>query len=130
MYVLFWLNQVGVPTFVAAGRGLLGSHGLLDHILGTLGFLAAGAIWGGLYGLLVSRPSVLNGVAFGLLPTLFHWLVVAPIAGDGLFNNLRPWGIALPLLFYALIWGGLVGQLCHHWLAPPYAADTPPTSEA
>ncbi|CAA9412024.1 MAG: hypothetical protein AVDCRST_MAG64-2421 [uncultured Phycisphaerae bacterium] len=124
MYALFWSGQLAAPTFLAAERTLLGTRGWLDHAFAVLGFLAAGGIWGWLFGLLVPRPTLLAGVAFGLLPALFHWLVIAPLIGDGLFNRGTAAGVALPLLFNALVWGGIVGHLCHRWLRPPYDAVT------
>jgi hypothetical protein len=91
-----------------------------------VGFVIVGGLWGGLFGLLVTFPTTLKGVAFGLLPTLVDWLVTAPMTGHGLFNRGTAAGIGLPLLFHALIWGGILGNLCGRWLRPPYSAATPP----
>lgn len=62
-----------------------------------------------LYTTVVRRPSVVSGMAFGLLPTLFVWLVLAPLTGKPLFNGFTPQGLLIPLIFNVVIWGCFVG---------------------
>ncbi len=127
LYTAFWTGIMPAPNFVAAERAWLGARSpALDHLLGAAGFLLAGALWGALFGLIVSRPTVLKGMAFGLLPTLFLWLVMAPALGQPAFNGFRAEGILLPILFNVLIWGTILGYLCSSWLRPPYASATVP----
>jgi hypothetical protein len=122
-YVLALAGGPGsAPSFVAASRVWLGTHGGLDHALGTLGFLVAGGLWGALFALVITRPNVGTGMLFGIVPTVFLWLVVAPLAGAGLFMGGTLGGILLPLLANTLIWGGVLGYLCDRWLSPPSTA--------
>ena len=119
-YVLALSGGPGsAPSFVGASRGSFGTHGGLDHVLGTLGLLVAGGLWGTLFAVFVTRPNIGKGMLFGVVPTLFFWLVVAPLSGGGLFMGATASGIALPLLGNVLIWGGVLGSLCDRWLSPP-----------
>jgi hypothetical protein len=127
MYVLFWGNLV-TPTFLAAERAWFGQHGLWDHVLGVIGYVVAGGVWGAIFGLLVPRPTMLKGMLFGVLPTLFLWLVVAPLMHQPLFLGGRAPALLLPLLFNVLIWGSYVGRFCERRLRPPYTTATTPTT--
>src|SRR5688572_5029899 len=112
------------PTFVGASRVWLGQQGAVGHVLGVAGFVLVGGVWGALFGLLVARPTFLKGMLFGILPTLFHWLVLAPLAGAGPFSGGTAGGIILPLVTNVVLWGGLLGYLCERWLAHPTTAAT------
>ncbi len=46
---------------------------------------------------------------FGILPSLWLWVVVAPVVGNPLFNGFTTQGILMPLLFDVILWGTFVG---------------------
>ena len=97
------------PPFVAMYRGATGANNPpVDHIISLLGFLIAGGIWGAIYAALVKNPTVLSGLLFSLLPTLFLWLVMDPVSGKPIFGGFAPKAIILPLILNG-IWGAFVG---------------------
>ncbi len=102
----------GVPGFVGNYRATFGTHGAPDHVLGALLFAASGGFWGAIYGGLVARSTVLRGMAFAVLPTLWFWLVVAPATGKPLFLGGDPKGLALSLFFNVAVWGAFLGWAC------------------
>ena len=112
MYLLFLTNLGGVPGFVGIYRAFFGQNFPLDHILSILGFILAGGIWGLIFALLVRIPTVSKGIVFGILPSLFLWLVIAPAIGNPLFNGFTAQGIILPLIYNVVIWGSFVGWFC------------------
>ena len=117
------------PALEAAIRILAGRGGtMLSHVGAALGSLIAGALWGLVFGLLVRRPTILKGMAFGLVPALFQWMVMSPLLGDGLFFRRlgAGAGIGLPVLFNVLIFGSIVGYFCGRWLRPPYSGAVDP----
>jgi hypothetical protein len=107
-----------VPAFVGMFRAWFGANPPLDHVLGALGFVLAGGIWGLLFTALVHQPTLSKGMLFGLLPTLFLWLVLAPATGKPLFNGFTPQGIILPLVFNVIVWGSFVGWYCSRRIHP------------
>jgi len=123
LYAIFWAGVAAAPGFVLVERQLLGLGGWLDHVVGLSGFLIVNTLWGGLFGLLVARPTFLKGVAFGVLPTLVHWLL-AYATHPGSRMEWTGSAIGLPLLYHALIWGGLLGMLSGRWLGAPSATAT------
>ena len=125
-YVLFWSGVAATPPSFAAVQRLFGASGATGVILGLIASLAAAAAWGALFGLLVKRPTILKGMAFGVLPALFQWLVLAPLSGQPTFFGGTPAAIGLPLLFCVLVWGGLTGYYGGRWLRPPYSAAVDP----
>ena len=83
-------------------------------------------VWGALFGLLVKKPTILKGMIAGILPALFQWLVLAPLAHQPPFFGATGAAIALPVVFCVFVWGGLTGYYCGRWLRPPYAAAVDP----
>ena len=130
LYVLFWTGVIPLPPFVATERAVFGVHGVLDHCAAIAAALIAGGLWGVLFGLLFKRPAAVKGMLFGLLPTLLFWFVVAPLTGQPLFAAGHRAGLLLPLLFNTIIWGGILGALCGHWLRPPFTTDVAPAAAA
>ena len=116
LMVLLYLMQAtglgGPPGFVSICRAIVGARPPLDHILGAVGFVFAGGIWGLIFAALFRNPSVIKGMAYGLAPNLFLWLVISPAMGQGFFNGFTARGIVMPLIFNNLIWGGFVGWYC------------------
>lgn len=67
-----------------------------------VGFL--GAIYTSLF-----KPGIGKGFFFGILPSLWVWLVIAPYMGQPLFNGFAPRAIIIPLIFNCIIWGSSIG---------------------
>ncbi len=109
MFIMFLADLGDAPAFVAMYRKIGGENVPLDYILGTLGFIAAGGIWGAIYALLIKKSSVVSGMLFGFLPTLFLWLVISPLMSGTVFNGFAVKGLVMPVIFNVLIWGGFVG---------------------
>jgi hypothetical protein len=131
--VAYLLHAAGLipatPSLAATGRVLSGRGGtLLSHVGAALASVIAGAVWGLVFGFLVRRPTILKGMAFGLVPALFQWMVMSPLLGDGLFFRRlgAGAGIGLPVLFNALIFGSIVGYFCGRWLRPTYSGAVDP----
>jgi hypothetical protein len=111
MYLLQLAQLSGEPGFVGIGKTVLGS-GLAPALLNILsagGFALAGGVWGLIFAVVVRNPNLVKGMLFGLAPTLFLWLVIAPLTGKPIFNGFALPGILLPILFNVIIWGGFVG---------------------
>ena len=125
-YALYGAGLIAAPTFLVAAEHWTGLRGAGGHVLGALRALAAGALWGALFGLFVRRPTFARGLLFGLLSALLLWVVIAPSLGRPLFLGWTAEGIGLPLLFNVFIWGGIAGTLAGRWLRPPYSADLTP----
>jgi hypothetical protein len=67
-----------------------------------------------------------SGILFGLLPTLWLWLVVAPATGKPVFNGFTPRGILMLLVSNLLIWGSILGWYCHRRLSAIQSAPEAP----
>jgi hypothetical protein len=103
----------GPPGFVGNYRATLGWGGpFFDHLLGTLLFAVSGGIWGLIYGVLVRSSTLLKGMAYAFLPTLWFWIVMAWALGNPLFGGFSVEGLLLPILFNVGIWGGFLGWYC------------------
>jgi len=124
-YAAFWAGAAALPPSLAAARTVAAGNGAAVAV-GILGSLVAAAVWGALFGLLVRKPTVLKGMAFGLLPAVFQWLVLAPLSHRPLFFGATAAAILLPILFCVLLWGGITGYYAGRWLRPPYSAAVDP----
>jgi hypothetical protein len=111
MYIL-QLAGMGQPAFVGMYRAVFGSQPPVDHIIAGILFLLSGGLWGLLYAAIVKHSTVLKGMLFGLLPSLFLWVVINPIIGKPLFNDFSTKGLLMPLLFNVVIWGTFIGWYC------------------
>ncbi len=116
LMVLLYLMQAtglsGPPGFVSICRAIVGARPPFDHILGAIGFALAGGMWGSIFAALFPNPTIVKGMAYGVVPTLFLWLVISPAMGQGFFNGFTAKGICMPLIFNVLIWGGFIGWYC------------------
>jgi len=112
MYILSWTGLAGDPGFVGTYHTVFGTVAPIDHLFAALLFMISGGIWGGIFTSLVRRPTPLYGAVFALAPTLWTWLVVAPMNGKPLFNGFAAKGILFPLLFNVVVWGTFVGWYC------------------
>jgi hypothetical protein len=99
----------GDPGFVSMYRSTIGSNPPSDEIIAAILFIISGGIWGLIFSLFVKRPTISKGILFGLLPTLWLWVVVNAFLGKPLFNGFNLKGIILPLIFNMLIWGSVLG---------------------
>ena len=86
MYIMM-LMGMGDPAFLKMYRAMFGSNPPIDHIISGLLFLLAGGLWGLLFAAMVKHPTIIKGMLFGILPTLFLWVVINPIIGQPLFND-------------------------------------------
>lgn len=109
MFAMFLAKAGGEPGFVGIYREVFGARMPLDYILGTLGFVLAGGVWGAIYALVVKRPGIISGMLYGFVPTLFLWLIISPLMSGAIFNGFAVKGLVLPVVFNVLIWGGFVG---------------------
>lgn len=112
MYVLMAIGFLNQPGFVNTFRATIGSYGTwIDHPVAAFLFAISGGIWGAIFSL-VPRPNPLKGAIFGLLPSLWLWLVVMPVAGGPVFGGFAPSALIMPFIFNCLIWGTFVGWYC------------------
>jgi hypothetical protein len=125
-YAAYWSGAAATPPSLATARAALGLNGVAANAVGLLGSVAAAALWGALFGLLVKKPTILKGMIAGILPALFQWLVLAPLSRQPLFFGASAAAIALPVLFCVFVWGGLTGYYCGRWLRPPYSGAVDP----
>jgi hypothetical protein len=125
-YAAYWAGSAGSPPSLATARAAFGLNGVAANALGLLGSVAAGAVWGAVFGLVVKKPTILKGMIAGVLPALVQWLVLAPLSRQPLFFGATGAGIGLPILFCVFVWGGLSGYYCCRWLRPPYSAAVDP----
>ena len=58
-------------------------------------------------------------MAFGLLPALWLWIVVAPVMGQLIFFGFAPMQLILPFVFNVIVWGSFVGWYSQRRLAAP-----------
>lgn len=110
-------------TFAGVYAGIFGAEAATATawILGALLFAVAGGIWGCLYTALVNDPNIGNGMLFGILPTLWQWLVVAPLMGDSLFFGFAAQSLIIPIIANVIIWGSFVGWYCDQRITAPAA---------
>lgn len=112
LVIIMYIMQVadmGAPAFVQMYQGMFGTNPPADQIIAAILFVISGGIWGLLFTAFVKYPTVLKGMLFGLLPSLWIWVVVNPILGKPLFNDFTVKGILMPLIFNVVIWGTFVG---------------------
>lgn len=104
---------MGEPGFLGMYRGMTHSESAADPLIaGLLFVLAGGGIWGIIFALLVKNPTLVKGLLFGFLPTLWLWVAVNAMVGKPFFNGFEIMGIVMPLIFNMLIWGSVLGWYC------------------
>ncbi len=109
MFLLEWLKIAGKPGFVGIYNHTFGAHNPVYSIpIAAFLFAVSGGIWGAIFALLL-QPEIFRGILFGILPSLWVWLVIAPYMGQPLFNGFAPKAIIFPLIFNCLIWGSFIG---------------------
>ena len=113
--IMFIMKAAGLgePGFIGMYRGMTHSTNASDPLIAGLLFVILGeGIWGIIFALLVKNPTLVKGVLFGILPTLWLWVVVNAMVGEPLFNGFEMMGIVMPLIFNMVIWGSVVGWYC------------------
>jgi len=109
MYLMMITGISGDPGFVNIYHVVFGKHiPVLDNILAALLFAISGGIWGLIFRF-IPDPGPISGMIFGLLPSLWLWVVVSPYISGVFFNGFTLTGILFPLIFNCLIWGSFVG---------------------
>ncbi|HET6567451.1 MAG TPA: hypothetical protein VFG50_05760, partial [Rhodothermales bacterium] len=117
LIILFGILQLagmGAPSFVKVYQATFGAQDVtVAWIVGAILFALSGGIWGAIFGLIVKDPTVGKGMLFGILPTLWVWLFVAPVLqGQPVFFGFKPMSIVMPIIANVLIWGSFVGWYC------------------
>lgn len=117
--LLVLAGTIPKAPFVAAYQSTFGGGWILATIAGGLLFVLFGALWAVPFALLVPNPTVLKGMAYGLLPTLWAWTFVpAVLTGGALFGGLTAKGLLIPVVMNVLIWGSIVGWYGRRTAAP------------
>lgn len=105
--------------FVGAYQAVLGGGWVTAAVVGGLLFLFFGALWAVPFALLIPNPTILKGVLWGLLPTLWMWTFVpAVLTGGPLFGGFAVQGLVMPIIMNCLIWGSIVGWYCDNHAHP------------
>lgn len=118
MYILMAAGM-GEPAFVKMYHGTFGVHSAADQVIAAILFIISGGIWGLIFTWLIKKPTVLNGMLFGFLPTLWLLIVVNAVIGQPLFNGFHAKGIIMPIIFNVVIWGSFVGWYVSRRLNAP-----------
>lgn len=109
MFVFKWIGIAGDPGFVGIYHHTFGVHYAgIDIPISAFLFAVSGGIWGAIFTSLF-KPKVVKGMIFGIAPSLWVWLVIAPYMGHPLFNGFALKGILFPFLFNCIIWGSFIG---------------------
>lgn len=124
MVLMQALDLAGDPGFIGNYRAVFHTNSPLDPWISGLLFALSGGVWGAIYAAVVKRPNVMNGMVFGLLPTLWLWLVVLPVTGKPAFGGFAPPALLMPILFNIVLWGSFIGWYCSRHIrneapAPP-----------
>lgn len=108
-YVMKFTELAGDPGFVATYKNTFGADSsFLTNFLASLLFAISGGIWGVIFKI-VPNPTIWKATLFGLIPSLWLWVVVVPYTGGQLFNGFALKGILFPILFNCVIWGSFLG---------------------
>lgn len=110
--LIYGLTLIGVvpePIFVTNFKTVFGDYGLLVHPLAIALYLISGGIWGFIFTLIPVKKSYLSGTLYGIVPTMWLWIVAFPSMNLPMFGGGDPLSIIGPLVFNLPIWGGFVG---------------------
>lgn len=126
-----WLARNHIHHFpdvpLTLGRLLIkGKSEKVTRVTGRYINLTSGALWGLLFGILVSRQfffvelTVIQGLLFGIIPWLFFMLAVKPLTGGGFFAlkvGKYRWLTALVL---HLVYGAVLGALLSFFISTKF----------
>ncbi len=109
--IMYIMQAMGMdqPAFVTMYRGSFGENPPSDQFIAAVLFIISGGIWGAIFALVVKDPTIVKGMLFGFLPTLWLWVAVNGFMGKPLFNGFLAKGIIMPIIFNVVIWGSFVG---------------------
>jgi hypothetical protein len=110
-FIMYIMQAAGMgePAFVGMYKGAFGDNPPGGQIVAAIIFIVSGGIWGLVYALIVKHPTILNGFIFGILPTLWLWVVVNTFLGKPIFNGFSAKGLLMPIIFNMVIWGSFIG---------------------
>lgn len=115
--LLVVIGAIPKAPFVIIYQRVLGGGWSAGAVVGGLLFVLSGALWALPFAALVSRPTILKGELFGLLPTLWAWTFVPGVmTGSPMFGGFTVPGLFIPLVMNCLIWGSIVGWYCRRHL--------------
>lgn len=102
------------PLFVAVFEEVVGGGAsVVVWGAGALTFCISGGVWGIVFRGLARHPNPQNGMLFGVVPTLWLWLVVAPVLlGQPSFFGFSVRPMVQPVVFNVFLWGPFVGWYC------------------
>lgn len=110
LYALTYFAVVPEPIFVTNFKTVFGENvGVLIHPLSLALYLISGGIWGFIFTLIPVKKSYWTGTLYGIVPTLWLWIMAYPSMNLPMFGNGDPLQIVGPLVFNLPIWGGYVG---------------------
>lgn len=109
MYGMKYYGYSGDPGYLNVYYTVTEEINLIfDHVAAGFLFALSGGLWGILF-VFVKDPTTWKGLLYGLLPTLWLWIVVVPFAGGEFFSGFEQQAIIQPLIFNCLIWGSYLG---------------------
>ena len=115
--LLLLLGQIPAAPFVGQWQAFFGGGWQLATVLGGLAFVAIGTLWGAPFAW-VPRPTILKGMLWGIVPTLWALVAWPAINGQPVLADGDPKGIVLPILMNVVIWGSILG-----WYTQRHARD-------
>ena len=109
MYGAEYMGYAGKPQYIDFYYFVAEPIGpIVDQIVAGFLFAMAGGLWALLFAF-IKRPSVMVGMVYGLLPTLWLWMVVLPVTGGEFFGGFEQRALFMPLFYNCIIWGGYLG---------------------
>lgn len=106
--LLLLIGQIPKAPFVAQWQEMMGGGWLLATLLGGAAFVAIGTLWG-LPFAWVPNPTILKGMLYALLPTVWALVAWPAINGKPVFAGGDPVGILIPVVMNVVIWGSILG---------------------
>jgi hypothetical protein len=113
--LLALIGQIPKAPYVGNWQSLIGGGWMAGAVLGGLAFILIGALWGLPFSL-VKNPTVLKGMLYGFVPSLFGWIVLPVILGGEMFGGFALPALLIPFVMNVLIWGSILG-----WYAQRHA---------
>lgn len=109
LYVLTFFGAIKEPIFVENFKDFFGVLGFFAHPASLLIHMILGGFWGFVFTLIPVKKSYLTGAAYGIVPTLWIWLIAYPSMFLPLFGGGDMNLLIQPLVLNIPIWGGFVG---------------------
>ncbi len=110
MYGMKYYGYAGDPGYLAVYYTVtVEVNVIFDHVMAGFLFALSGGLWGVLF-VFISNPNAWKGMLYGLLPTLWLWVVVIPYSGGEFFGGFEQRALLQPLVLNCLIWGSYLGH--------------------